>query len=47
MKSIDVANAFINRYGKNNHITNFKLNKLVLYANLESFNKKAVPQISD
>lgn len=47
MKSIDVANAFINRYGKDNLITNLKLNKLVFYAQVESLKKHGVPLFSD
>ena len=47
MKSIDVANAFIFRYGRNNLITNLKLNKLVFYAQVESLKKHGVPLFSD
>lgn len=36
MKSIDIANAFIERYGDKLQLTNLKLNKLVYYAQVES-----------
>lgn len=47
MKSLDVANTFIARHGKNSPITNLKLNKLVFFAQVESLKKYGTSLFSD
>lgn len=48
MRSIDVANLFINRHGNTIRLTNLSLNKLVYFAQVESLRSdSAAPLFSD
>lgn len=47
MTALDIANAFIDRYSKDLHLTNLKLNKLVYYAQVESLRETGRPLFTD
>lgn len=47
MKSIDIANTFISRYGSALSLTNLKLNKLVYFAQVESVRACGAPLFDD
>lgn len=47
MTALDIANAFIDRYSQDLHLTNLKLNKLVYYAQVESLRETGRPLFTD
>lgn len=47
MHSIDIANLFILRHGSDLRLTNLSLNKLVYFAQVESFREHGKPLFSD
>lgn len=47
MRSIDVANYLVFRYGRDTRLTNLSLNKLVYFAQVESLRKLGRPLFSD